>query len=178
MFCPACGAAVTAGSAFCGSCGAGLAAIRQVPQVPPTAATPASVTVPYGGFWIRVAALAVDTFVIVLFWVVLVVLAGLSALGPGIPFIAIVGTFLGPFAYYAIFTAWRGQTLGKIAVGLRVVDEHNRHPDFARAVLRETLGKFVSWLVFGIGFLTVAWDGKKQGWHDRMAQTYVVRTRS
>ncbi|HCB22768.1 TPA: RDD family protein, partial [Candidatus Daviesbacteria bacterium] len=41
--------------------------------------------------------------------------------------------------------------------------------------LREILGKLASGLILGIGYLMVAWDSKKQGLHDKIASTYVVR---
>jgi hypothetical protein len=44
-------------------------------------------------------------------------------------------------------------------------------------VLREVVGKTASQLVFGLGFLVIAWDTAKQGWHDRIAGTVVLDTR-
>ena len=45
------------------------------------------------------------------------------------------------------------------------------------AVLREIVGKFVSAIAFFLGFLWIGWDGRKQGWHDKIAGTHVVRAR-
>ena len=39
------------------------------------------------------------------------------------------------------------------------------------------LAYFLSTLPFGLGLLWVAWDPKKQGWHDKLAGTVVVRAR-
>jgi uncharacterized RDD family membrane protein YckC len=36
------------------------------------------------------------------------------------------------------------------------------------------LGYYVSIFALGLGFLWVAWDDKKQGWHDKMAGTVVI----
>ena len=41
--------------------------------------------------------------------------------------------------------------------------------------MREVVGKFISGLVLNLGYLWVIWDGQKQGWHDKIADTYVVR---
>ena len=44
-----------------------------------------------------------------------------------------------------------------------------------RAVLREVIGKFLSKLILGIGYLLVAVDSRKQGLHDKIADTYVIK---
>ena len=44
-----------------------------------------------------------------------------------------------------------------------------------RAAVREILGKLISTIVLFIGFLWIAFDDKKQGWHDKLASTYVVK---
>ncbi|MBI4337857.1 MAG: RDD family protein [Chloroflexi bacterium] len=77
--------------------------------------------------------------------------------------------------YYVLMTGLRGQTLGKMALGIKVVDERGQVPGVGRAALREVIGKFLSALALGLGFLWIAWDGKKQGWHDKIATTFVVR---
>ena len=68
----------------------------------------------------------------------------------------------------------KGWTLGKRAVGLRIVDERGRAPGVGRGMGR-TVGAWVSWIPLGLGFLWASWDERGQTWHDKMAGTYVVR---
>ena len=76
--------------------------------------------------------------------------------------------------YYVGFLVYRGATPGKMAMGLMVVTTQMKKPNLATAVKREIIGKFVSVLVLGLGYLSILWDSKKQGWHDKIAGTYVM----
>ena len=99
-----------------------------------------------------------------------------------------VGDFLGMFlsfailpavlmGYWIVFTAIWGQTLGKMALGIKVVDREGRPPGLWKAFLREVVGKLLSGVVIYIGYIWVAFDGEKRGWHDHIAGTYVVNAR-
>lgn len=66
-----------------------------------------------------------------------------------------------------------GRTLGKRVVGNQVVRTDGTPMTWGRALLR-FLGYIVSGLVLSIGFLWVAFDKKRQGWHDKLAGTVVV----
>ena len=69
--------------------------------------------------------------------------------------------------------ALRGQTLGKMALGLRVSGPDGGKPAFWRAALRETIGKLVSSYALCLVHLWMLWDRQQQTWHDKMAQTHV-----
>ena len=69
----------------------------------------------------------------------------------------------------------RQATLGKMALGIRVTDLDGRRVSFARASGR-WFGKILSSLIFGIGYLMVAFTEKKQGLHDMIAGTRVMRS--
>ncbi len=86
-------------------------------------------------------------------------------------------TLLLPGVYFVLLTGLRGQTLGKMLLRIKVVDEAGQAPGLGRALLRESLGKFVSTIALGVGFLWVAWDREKQGWHDKIARTHVILVR-
>jgi uncharacterized RDD family membrane protein YckC len=75
--------------------------------------------------------------------------------------------------YYVLMTA-RGATIGKKVFGLKVVKADGTPPGFGRALLRQTIGYFVS-SFFWLGFIWIAFDPQRQGWHDKIAGTYVVR---
>ena len=79
------------------------------------------------------------------------------------------------FAY--LESSPRQATLGKLALGLVVVGKDNNRVSFARATGR-WLGKLLSWATIGIGFSLIGYTEKRQGLHDLIAQTYVVRKNS
>ncbi len=80
-------------------------------------------------------------------------------------------------AYFTLLESSRWQaTLGKRVCRLRVTDLSGRRIGIGRALGRY-LGKFVSALLLGIGFLMVGWTRRSQGLHDLMADTLVMRLR-
>src|SRR5262249_18526033 len=68
-----------------------------------------------------------------------------------------------------------GRSFGKRVIGLRVVRLNGAPMDYQTAFLRQIVGYSVSFIFFGIGMLWSLWDAKQQGWHDKLAQTIVVR---
>ena len=74
------------------------------------------------------------------------------------------------------FWAWRGQTPGKIALRIRIVGVDERPIGAGRAIVRY-IGYLVSTLAFFGGYLMISQTQRKQGLHDKIARTYVVRTK-
>ncbi len=169
--CPQCGHENRPNAAYCGNCGFALAAgppagLADTGAAQPVEAAPLDApAVEYMGFWIRVLALIIDS---------LILLVGQAVLGLILGDAGALGLVLN-LAYYVLFTGLRGQTPGKMAVGITVIDEWGNVPGLTRALIREIPGKFLSGIALGLGFVWVAWDEKKQGWHDKIAKTYVVR---
>jgi uncharacterized RDD family membrane protein YckC len=125
---------------------------------------------PRAGFWRRFAAALLDSLV-------------LTAIS--LPFSAI-----DPAVYYAVgliaqgtyFTLLeggpKGQTLGKMALGIRVIDLARGGPlGYGRGFIR-WIGRFLSALVILLGYLWMLWDREKQTWHDKLAGSVVVPTSS
>jgi uncharacterized RDD family membrane protein YckC len=77
--------------------------------------------------------------------------------------------------YLALFTAATGQTIGKMAFGLRVVSAEARPPTVGRALMR-VVALLVSALPAGLGLVPAGFDRAHRGLHDRLADTRVVRT--
>jgi uncharacterized RDD family membrane protein YckC len=75
--------------------------------------------------------------------------------------------------YFILPTIIWGRTPGKWVAGIVVVDSDGRTPGPA-AIPREMIGKLVSFLAGGVGIIWLIFDPKKQGWHDKIAGTYVV----
>lgn len=84
-------------------------------------------------------------------------------------------TTLAGMAYFTWFHGTGGRTPGKMLLGLRVIRTSGEPMGFGIAFLR-WVGYIVSALPFWLGFIWIALDGKKQGWHDKIAATLVVRT--
>jgi uncharacterized RDD family membrane protein YckC len=89
------------------------------------------------------------------------------------PWLAGYLAFLG-FAYAAYFSGTTGQTVGKIAVGLRVVDTSGQPPGYLRALARSVVGA-AGTAVAGLGLLPMAFDPARRAFHDRLFSTRVVR---
>jgi len=169
--CKSCGHDNPPEARFCANCGFSLAATieQPAPAVAPGAGPAApEATVEYMGFWIRLAAAVIDYLVIL---AVSSLLSFLHALGG-------VFAILVYFLYYWLFTGLKGQTPGKMAVGIKVVNAAGSVPGLGRAALREIPGKILSAIAIYLGFLWVIWDKQKQGWHDKIASTHVVRARA
>ena len=77
--------------------------------------------------------------------------------------------------YYAGMESSANQgTLGKMAVGIKVTDLNGERISFARATGRY-FSKIISALIIAIGFIMVAFTSKKQGLHDMIAETLVIK---
>ena len=79
-------------------------------------------------------------------------------------------------AYFTYFwsAAGKGQTLGSRALNIRVVKTDGSYLDYVGAFLRY-VGFFISCAAFLLGVIWAAFDAQKQGWHDKIAGTYVVK---
>jgi uncharacterized RDD family membrane protein YckC len=64
-------------------------------------------------------------------------------------------------------------SLGKRFCGLVVVDADGRRLKYGRALIRN-FSKFLSIIAFGVGYLNILWDDRKQAWHDKIAKTFVL----
>lgn len=133
---------------------------------------------PYAGFWIRVLAFIVDALAIgVIASAVTLGQAGVVIWDHWLELVAwrnFLETALS-FLYFTILwsSIGGGQTLGMRLLGLRVVRADGSAIDYGAAVIR-WIGIVISAAVVLLGLLWVAVDPRKQGWHDKMASTFVV----
>ncbi len=74
-----------------------------------------------------------------------------------------------------IMVATRGQSPGKIAIGIKIVKMDGTPVGFGTTLLREVIGKIVSAIILLLGYIWILFDGQRQGWHDKIASTYVVK---
>jgi len=98
-------------------------------------------------------------------------LLGRLAYNSGAP---LLNTLVGALYSILLWVNWNGQTVGKKALGIKVVKEDGSSLDYQTAVIRY-LCYFVSAIPLGLGYFWVIWDEKKQGWHDKIAKTLVVK---
>ena len=114
---------------------------------------------PKAGLWERLCAAFLDIILIL-------ILSGIAHVGS---FRLIIG-----LAYFAGMWTWRGTTVGGIVLKLKVIRTDGRPLTFVVALVRGLAAAF-SVVVLFLGFLWIAWDKDKQGWHDKIAGTEVVR---
>jgi uncharacterized RDD family membrane protein YckC len=79
------------------------------------------------------------------------------------------------FAYFSHFWRTRGATLGDRVIQIRVIDSSSYSSLSTRQSVVRALGYFLSGLILYIGFIWAAFDSRKQGWHDKMGHTVVVK---
>ena len=77
--------------------------------------------------------------------------------------------------YVTFFVSRFGATVGKMAVGIRVVGEDSRNLTYKEAFFREVFAKPVTGASFGMGLFMANKNENKQAWHDEMAGTYVLQ---
>jgi uncharacterized RDD family membrane protein YckC len=85
---------------------------------------------------------------------------------------ALFSAFFG-FIYFIFFWVIAGFTPGKALLGLRVVRSDGRPVNLGRAVLR-LIGYSIAALPLFLGFIWILFDNRRQGWHDKIARTYVI----
>lgn len=135
----------------------------------------------YVGFWARTGASLIDSFLQLLLLVPLLSLVygrsyWLDAQASVVrgPADFLIGWVL-PAVVVLLFWMFKQATPGKMAVGALIVDARSGEPASTGQLIGRYLGYFISLLVFGLGFVWVAFDSRKQGWHDKLAGTVVVR---
>lgn len=79
------------------------------------------------------------------------------------------------FFVWSLVLFMRGTTPGKKVLGLRVVREDGSNANFFTMLLREWVGKWISGACLFLGFAWILIDRDHQGWHDKLASTYVVQ---
>jgi uncharacterized RDD family membrane protein YckC len=153
----------------------------------------------YAGFWIRLAATLIDLVILMasiyvlycvisqsFFWVfpdirrVIGAVSGTSwgptssgALFALLATIA-VAMLVASTVYFIAYIAVSGQTVGKLSTGIKVIRTDSSPVDLKYSFFRFLAG-LLCVATLGIGFLMIAFDSRKQGLHDRLADTYVVK---
>ena len=135
----------------------------------------------YVGFWPRVGASLIDTVLILFITApILTTIYGRyywysNALIKW-PADFLISWIL-PAIAVVLFWVYRQATPGKIAIGARIVDAESGDLPSTGQLIGRYLGYYVSIIPVFLGLFWVAFDLRKQGWHDKLAGTVVVRPR-
>jgi uncharacterized RDD family membrane protein YckC len=146
----------------------------------------------YGGFWRRCLAFLIDEIILYAIYFVFFLVGVLSSAFGHLTRGDLVLTGAAPYMsswfmplywvavvvvtalYFTCFVAVAGQTPGKMVLDLKVIPAEGGVMTFGMAFLR-WVGYIVSAFLFYLGFVWIALDPRKQGWHDKIAGTVVVR---
>jgi uncharacterized RDD family membrane protein YckC len=141
--------------------------------------TPKSVGFRYAGFWIRVWASLIDLVLFSLWTIPLMYLVYGPALWTNQQLIMgpadVLINWVLPSIAVIVFWQKKQATLGKMAIRARIVDARTGLAPSARQDIIRYFGYLLSVLPLGLGYLWVAFDRRKQGFHDKLAGTVVVR---
>lgn len=141
-------------------------------------------TLRYVGFWYRFFAFLVDSLLLwLLLGVIMVVVYGGDATSPwtyvdeewpsnGVFDFAL--TWLLPAVVTILFWEYKLATPGKMLISARIVDADSGERPAPKQWVFRYLGYFASAIPLGLGFLWIAFDPRKQGWHDKLANTVVA----
>jgi uncharacterized RDD family membrane protein YckC len=136
----------------------------------------------YVGFWARVGAAIIDTILVLVICAPLVTYiygpdywmgAGGFIAGPADFLI----NWLLPAVAVILFWIYRQATPGKMAIGAKIVDAKTGGKPSTAQLIGRYLAYYVSIIPFMLGIIWVGIDAKKQGFHDKLAGTLVVRSR-
>ena len=135
-----------------------------------------------GGFWVRSVAYLIDKTVLSIVCLLFFFAFRIAQESGGSPFQNFFTTLILMFcagfiietAYFTYFYGYTGQTIGKMVCGLKVVSTEGGLIGYRRAFLR-WIGYSISFYIFFLGFFWIALDPDKQGWHDKIAGTFVIK---
>ena len=140
--------------------------------------------VQYVGFWVRTAAHIIDTVVlVVLIFFIRVLLTLIIGFGlsyendPHLLFLIIPSLLISvlPVLFSLLFWFYKSSTPGKMLFRSKIVDARTGGKPSKLQFVGRYFSYFLSLLPLGLGFFWVAWDERKQGWHDKLSGTIVVK---
>ena len=158
MNCPSCQKEVTPDSFFCPWCSAFIPSPEKGKKA---------------NIFARWVALVIDPLIgVILYFLAIVIFGSISE------DLSIIVAILFPLGYFIWFLTLlrKGLTPGKKLLGLQVVNHQTGEiPGFGKMFLREIIGRFLSGLFLGLGYLWALFDKNSQAWHDKLAGTVVIK---
>lgn len=92
----------------------------------------------------------------------------------GVGFFGSYGAGVGFLYAWLMIALVSGQTVGKMALGIRITTPDGAPVDLAKSAIRAAMA-LVSGLALGLGYLWAAWDPEHRTWHDMVAETRAYR---
>jgi uncharacterized RDD family membrane protein YckC len=132
----------------------------------------------YAGFWLRLGSTLIDA-VILLFLLFMLdraftfFIGNVFASTASIVAVSLIAWLI-TVAYFVVFWVWRGQTPGKMIFGIKII-RTDSSPVHRSCAVSRYFGYIICVLTAFIGFVWIAFDERKQGLHDKIAGTYVVK---
>ncbi len=139
----------------------------QMGTPPPSAPPPVGPSGPRASFGVRFVAALVDFILLgVVGWIIRLIVGEVVG--------GLVGLVVGIAYYVYLEGSASGQTVGKRALGIRVLDiRTSGRIDYTKAFIRY-IGRYLSGIPCLLGYFWMLWDSEKQTWHDKIAGTVVV----
>ena len=135
----------------------------------------------YAGFWVRVVASLIDSVILGIITVPLLWSIYGAAYFESEKLLEGPAEFLISWVFpaFAVILLWiyKESTPGKMAFGLRIVDATTGQHASTGQYIGRYFGYFVSTIPLALGLIWVGFDDRKQGWHDKLAGTVVIRNR-
>jgi uncharacterized RDD family membrane protein YckC len=132
----------------------------------------------YVGFWPRIGASIIDLLLQLAVTIPLTLAIYGRISKPGTTFLGlgdIVVNWILPAAAIIAFWIYKGATPGKMAISARIVDADTGLSLTPMQSIIRYIGYFVSLIPLGVGVFWIGFDRRKQGWHDKMANSVVIR---
>ncbi|MBI2959101.1 MAG: RDD family protein [Betaproteobacteria bacterium] len=132
----------------------------------------------YVGFWKRVGAAIIDILILIvvtfplLWWIYGPDYFTTPGMSKGVADVII--NYVLPAVAVILFWRFRGATPGKMLISARIVDAASGGAPSTKQLIGRYFAYIVSSLPAGLGFLWIAFDKRKQSWHDKLAGTVVV----
>ncbi len=129
----------------------------------------------YAGFWIRFGGYIMDQIVLAPITLILnLAMPTISLRSAAVQLLYYAAVIGFSFAYKIFFIGRFGATPGAMIAGLKVVRPDGSPVGYGLATLR-CFAEIVSGMIFGVGYLIIAFDDQKRALHDRMCNTRVIR---
>jgi uncharacterized RDD family membrane protein YckC len=135
----------------------------------------------YAGFWIRTSAAIIDT--LLLMFITFPVLIGIYGMAYFESTDMITGawdffvSYVFPAIAVIVFWVYKSATPGKIITKIKIVDAGSGEKPSLGQCIGRYFAYYISIIPLMLGIFWVGFDKKKQGWHDKLAGTYVVKIR-
>jgi uncharacterized RDD family membrane protein YckC len=131
----------------------------------------------YIGFWLRLLAYIVDS--VILYSTLFLSVYFMAHLFRFIHFTPTEWFFhsisiAAPAVYYVGFWAKKQATVGKMLIGVKIIDAKTRSAPTPRQCAIRYFAGILSAIPLFLGYIWIAFDAKKRGWHDILAETLVV----